>query len=273
MALPAQTGRPKVSGAKQSCQRRRHLHDVEQRRRHAASRSCHCWSQAQPRHHTKPASETISAASWLSKEMLIRRCRRRAAPSLTPSNLAAASAISLCVPCRREDVYARPVPSAAGQRLVAGVLQRLVVVLGKEKCGHPSTPVFFNFGDKLPGGELTLTPDLRPDGSSVFTHFEARRGIDAVIARASSPRSASSSLSAGCSAARHSVTRLIQPQIDRRWPALELDGPQATINLSRDPHTSPSTSKLDAKRPAASPSAPPASGWWYCNRRRSPACP
>ena len=56
-----------------------------------------------------------------------------------------------------------------GERLVGGVLERFVVVLGDEKRGHQSTPASSLSLPTSSATEPTLTPDLRPGGSVVFT--------------------------------------------------------------------------------------------------------
>ena len=62
-----------------------------------------------------------------------------------------------------------------GQRLGGRVLERLVVVLGEQKRGHPSTPASFLSLSTSSATEPTLTPDLRPAGSVVLS--TSSRGV------------------------------------------------------------------------------------------------
>ena len=104
----------------------------------------------------------------LRQHVLVGRRRRRAAPS------------------RRRRAWRRPrrrrgalagdqhMHSAAerlggGQRLVGGVLERLVVVLGDEKRGHQITPASFLSLSTSSATVFTLAPALRPGGSVVLS--------------------------------------------------------------------------------------------------------
>ena len=55
-----------------------------------------------------------------------------------------------------------------GERLVGGVLERLVVVLGDEKRRHQMTPASFLSLSTSSATVFTLAPALRPGGSVVF---------------------------------------------------------------------------------------------------------
>src|SRR5437868_5672597 len=67
-----------------------------------------------------------------------------------------------------ENVHVAAKLLGGGERLAGGILQRLVVVLGQKKRGHPSTPASLSLPTSS-AGEATFTPDLRPAGSTVFT--------------------------------------------------------------------------------------------------------
>src|SRR5262249_52409610 len=56
-----------------------------------------------------------------------------------------------------------------GQRLVGRILERLVVVLGDEKRGHPISPISFLSLSPSPPPVFTLTPAVRPAGSVVLS--------------------------------------------------------------------------------------------------------
>ena len=85
------------------------------------------------------------------------------------------------------------------QRLGGLVGERRVVVFGDEKNGHVSVPSGLR-ARRLRSSAcrpvrrpiLTLTPALRPPGSSVFSTFRRGVDVDAEIGRASSRRAASS---------------------------------------------------------------------------------
>ena len=62
-----------------------------------------------------------------------------------------------------------------GQRLVGGVLERGVVVFGKQQRGHQSTPASFLSLATSSATMPTLMPALRPGGSVVLSTF--RRGV------------------------------------------------------------------------------------------------
>src|SRR5437879_2046529 len=67
-----------------------------------------------------------------------------------------------------EDVHVAAERLCGGQRLVGGILERLVVVFGEQQRGHPITPASLSLPTSS-AGEATLTPDLRPAGSTVLT--------------------------------------------------------------------------------------------------------
>ena len=62
-----------------------------------------------------------------------------------------------------------------GERLVGGILERLVVVLGDEECCHDRTPASFLSLSTSSATVLTLTPDFRPAGSLVLS--TSSRGV------------------------------------------------------------------------------------------------
>src|SRR5215468_7523790 len=55
-----------------------------------------------------------------------------------------------------------------GQRFVGRVLERGVVVLGEQECGHQIAPASLSFSTNS-ATPLTLTPALRTGGSAVLT--------------------------------------------------------------------------------------------------------
>ena len=147
--------------------------------------------------------------------------------------------------------------------------QRLVVVVGEEQDRHDSAPASLSLAMSS-AALATLTPALRPGGSTVLRHVEARADVDAVVGRLLDFERLLLGLH---DVGQRRIARLVEAQIrgdDGRQ--LELERLEAAVDLARHHARSPSMTSLEANVLAASRAGPPASGRSDCNRRRSPAC-
>ena len=212
-----------------------------------------------------------------------RRCSSSSASAsstlATPASLAAASAAALAPLPATSTCTSEPIFSAADSALAVWSDRRRVVVLGDEENCHLSDPFRELRARRLRSSAcrpvrrrvLTLTPALRPPGSSVLSTF--RRGLT------SAPKSAGRLLVERLLLGLHDVgqrgiARLVEAQVggdDRRQ--LQFDRLQAAIDLARHLGLVAVDARSSRRRcPAPSRAGPPASGRSGWRRRRSPAC-